>query len=617
MDDSLALSVAMIGMVAMFCQWLAWRTRLPAILYLLLSGLALGPGFGILHPDQLFGEVLFPLISLSVAVILFEGSLTLNFKEVRLIKATVFNLVTYGALITWIIICIVSRWLFDLSWELAILYGALMVVTGPTVIVPMLRTVRPTASVANALKWEGIVIDPIGALLVVMVFEFIVFQRQEEAVGHALWLFCQTVAVGLSTGIASGYALGMLLRRHWVPDFLHNLCTLSLVFLAFTVSNELAHESGLLAVTVMGMWLANSKDVRIQDILNFKENLTILLISGLFILLAARLNVEQIAGLGWAPFLLLAVVQFIARPLSVLASTFRSSFSWQEKVLLAWIGPRGIVAAAVSALFALKLEAEGVAQAELLVPLTFIVIIGTVIIQSATAGSLARRLDVAEPEPRGFLIIGANVVARTIASVLKQYNIPVLLTDSSWDNIRAARMAGLETFFGNPVSEYADQKLDLVGIGKVMALSPQRDLNVIASMRYRAEFGQTKVYTLLTSGDTNASEKHQISAEHRGYTLFDRNLTYSKFASLLSQGATLRKTRLTEEFRFENYMNTKGKDGVPLFAITPKGKLEIFVADGQLAPQVGWTVISLVTERAPVVGTDNIPERGDAAKEQS
>ncbi|MBK8972189.1 MAG: sodium:proton antiporter [Hahellaceae bacterium] len=607
----------MIGMVAMFCQWLAWRTRLPAILYLLLSGLALGPGFGILHPDQLFGEVLFPLISLSVAVILFEGSLTLNFKEVRLIKATVFNLVTYGALITWIIICIVSRWLFDLSWELAILYGALMVVTGPTVIVPMLRTVRPTASVANALKWEGIVIDPIGALLVVMVFEFIVFQRQEEAVGHALWLFCQTVAVGLSTGIASGYALGMLLRRHWVPDFLHNLCTLSLVFLAFTVSNELAHESGLLAVTVMGMWLANSKDVRIQDILNFKENLTILLISGLFILLAARLNVEQIAGLGWAPFLLLAVVQFIARPLSVLASTFRSSFSWQEKVLLAWIGPRGIVAAAVSALFALKLEAEGVAQAELLVPLTFIVIIGTVIIQSATAGSLARRLGVAEPEPRGFLIIGANVVARTIASVLKQYNIPVLLTDSSWDNIRAARMAGLETFFGNPVSEYADQKLDLVGIGKVMALSPQRDLNVIASMRYRAEFGQTKVYTLLTSGDTNASEKHQISAEHRGYTLFDRNLTYSKFASLLSQGATLRKTRLTEEFRFENYMNTKGKDGVPLFAITPKGKLEIFVADGQLAPQVGWTVISLVTERAPVVGTDNIPERGDAAKEQS
>lgn len=617
MDDSLALSVAMIGMVAMFCQWLAWRTRLPAILYLLLSGLALGPGFGILHPDQLFGEVLFPLISLSVAVILFEGSLTLNFKEVRLIKATVFNLVTYGALITWIIICIVSRWLFDLSWELAILYGALMVVTGPTVIVPMLRTVRPTASVANALKWEGIVIDPIGALLVVMVFEFIVFQRQEEAVGHALWLFCQTVAVGLSTGIASGYALGMLLRRHWVPDFLHNLCTLSLVFLAFTVSNELAHESGLLAVTVMGMWLANSKDVRIQDILNFKENLTILLISGLFILLAARLNVEQIAGLGWAPLLLLAVVQFVARPLSVLASTFRSSFSWQEKVLLAWIGPRGIVAAAVSALFALKLEAEGVAQAELLVPLTFIVIIGTVIIQSATAGSLARRLGVAEPEPRGFLIIGANVVARTIASVLKQYNIPVLLTDSSWDNIRAARMAGLETFFGNPVSEYADQKLDLVGIGKVMALSPQRDLNVIASMRYRAEFGQTKVYTLLTSGDTNASEKHQISAEHRGYTLFDRNLTYSKFASLLSQGATLRKTRLTEEFRFENYMNTKGKDGVPLFAITPKGKLEIFVADGQLAPQVGWTVISLVTERAPVVGTDNIPERGDAAKEQS
>lgn len=599
MQDMAALSVALIGLTALTCQWLAWKTRLPAILFLLVSGMIVGPGFNWLYPDALFGHLLFPLVSLAVAVILFEGSLTLSFREIGTLQSVVRRLITVGAAVTWIVVAVTTHYLFGLPWELCILFGALMIVTGPTVVTPLLRSVRPTAKVAQLLKWEGIVIDPIGALLVVVVYEFIVTRMEVRAFSHSIVLFVEIIAVGTGLGALTGYMLGQILRRHLLPEYLQNLATLSLVLGVFTLANELAHESGLLAVTVMGIWLANMRGVQIRNILNFKENLTVLLVSGLFIILAARLTLEQLSVLlGLAPLLLLIIVQFVARPLAVLLSTHRSNLLWQEKALLAWIAPRGIVAAAVSALFAIRLADVGYAEADMLVSLTFTVIVGTVVFQSATSRFVARWLNVAEPEPRGYLIVGANAVARTIASALKEQDIPVLLCDSSWDNIRAARMEGLETFFGNPVSEYADQHLELVGIGHLLALSPQRELNVIASMRYRPEFGANNVYALLSRTETTSSEKHQISAQHRGFTLFDDDITYSKLASLISTGAQIHKTKLTEEFDFYKFLEANAGEAIPLFAVGPKGKLETFVAQGKFVPGPGWTVLSLLKEAA-------------------
>lgn len=587
------LTIAMIALVAFLCQWLAWRVKLPAILFLLIAGILLGPVSGLLQPDSLFGSLLFPLISLSVAIILFEGSLTLNFSEIRAQKSVVRQLILIGVAITWLVVAVTVHFLFALSWELSVLFGALCVVTGPTVIVPMLRTVRPTAAVANILRWEGILIDPLGALLVVVVYEFIVAQSQAIGVSHGLLAFVRIFAVGGVAGLATGSFLSFVLRRHWIPDYLLNLATLSLVFTAFAGADFLAHESGLLAVTIMGMWLANQQDIHIEEILNFKENLSVVLISGLFVLLAARLTLDDIATLGPAALLLLLVIQFIARPLSVWIATMFSNLTWQEKTLLSWIAPRGIVAAAVSALFAIRLREAGQTQADILVPLTFIVIIGTVIIQSATARFIARALSVAEPAPKGFLIIGANPVARAIAKVLQDNGFRALLCDSSWENISDARMEGLETFYGNAVSEYADQHLDLVGIGKLLALSPRRGMNVASGMRYRSEFGERNIYTLLTSDDTRVSEKHQFAAQHRGYILFDEQLTFSKFASLLSTGANIHATKLSDEYDFEQFKDDNLGKVVPLFAISPKGRIQVFVHEGHFVPQSGWTVISL------------------------
>lgn len=591
-----ALAIAVIGITALLCQWSAWLARLPAILFLLIAGLLLGPIGGILSPDDLFGELLFPLVSLAVAVILFEGSLTLNFKELGHISTVVHRMITVAAPITWCIVAITTHYLFNLNWEISVLFGALMVVTGPTVVTPLLRSVRPSERVANILRWEGIVIDPIGALLVVVVYEFIVSQSQGTAFSQSLLLFTEIIVVGLSVGAAAGYALGRILAGRRLPEYLQNLATLSLLFMVFAFCNHLAHESGLLGVTVMGMWLGNMRGVHIHNILNFKENLTILFISGLFIILAARLPLDQLLGIiAFGPLMLLLVIQFVARPVSVFVATLGTSINLRERIMLSWIAPRGIVAAAVSALFALRLTEQGFSDASVLVPLTFAVILGTVIFQSATARPLARMLGIVEPDPRGALILGANSVARRIALALQQQSLPVIVSDSNWENIRAARMAGLKTFYGNPVSEFADDRLDLTGIGNLLAISPLKELNVIASMHFRNEFGDQRVFAIRTSSDSNKTEKHQVASQLKGSSLFREDMTYSKLASLIHSGAEIKATRLTEAFTLDDLRQQDG-NAVFLFAITDKGKLKPFCDEEPVKAAEGWTILSLITE---------------------
>ncbi|MDZ7662043.1 sodium:proton antiporter [Thiohalophilus sp.] len=594
MHEHILIALAGIGLIGIASQWLSWWLKLPAILFLLLGGIIAGPVTGWLDPNTLFGDLLFPFVSLAVAVILFEGSLTLKFEQIRGLQQVVINLVSVGVLATWAVTAIATYLLLDIGWELALLFGAITVVTGPTVIIPMLRTVRPNSRLTHILRWEGIVIDPIGALLAVLVFNFIITGQGSDALGSTLLGFGTILLVGIAMGAVPGYLLGLLLRHHLLPEYLHNITTLTLVFAVFVISNSLYHESGLLAVTVMGLWLANMKGVHIHDILSFKESLSLLFISGLFIILAARLDLSALIELGWPALFVLLAIQFIARPLKVLVSTFRSSLNWRERTLLAWIAPRGIVAAAVSALFALRLQQEGMSEAALLVPLTFMVIIGTVVLQSATSRLFATWLGVAEPEPRGFLIIGANPVARTIGQALQEQEFNVLLTDTNWENIRAARMAGLPTYYGNPISAHADQCLDLVGIGRMLALSPMADVNVLAGLRFRREFGSGAIYTLQTAQEKDAPDKLIAAEEHRGYRLFGEDITFTKLSSLISQGAEIHDTRLSDDFSFEDFQHKYGKRATPLFAIDPRGRIQVFVVDGKLAPQADWTILSLI-----------------------
>ncbi|HCL41043.1 MAG TPA: sodium:proton antiporter, partial [Pseudomonas sp.] len=274
-----ALTLSGVALVSLVCQLTAWRLRLPAILFLLLAGILLGPVFGLLQPDVFLGDLLFPLVSVCVALILFEGSLTLKFEQLKETGSVVRRLVTVGALVTWGVITAACHWLIELDLALSALFGALVVVTGPTVVVPMLRTLRATQRISKVLRWEGILIDPIGALLAVLVYEWIVAQSAGgNGFSAGLWIFVEVIAVGAIAGAAGGALMATALRRHWIPEYLEVLASLALVLVAFTVSNELVHESGLLTVTVMGIWLANAKGVDIEEILVFKEHLSVLLI---------------------------------------------------------------------------------------------------------------------------------------------------------------------------------------------------------------------------------------------------------------------------------------------------------------------------------------------------
>ena len=584
------ITLALIVVIGIGCQWLAWWFKLPAILFLLLSGLFLGPVTGFIQPDRLFGDMLFPMVSLGVALILFEGSLTLRFSEIKGLGSVVRNLVTFGAVLNAVIIASATHLFLSFSWELAFLFGALVSVTGPTVVVPMLRTVRPISSLANILRWEGIIIDPLGALMAVLVFEFIVSGQDHQE----LLVFGKMLLIGGTAGATAAYGLATVLRRHLLPEYLHNVTTLALVVGVFTAADFLQHESGLLAVTVMGMMLGNMKNVPMEDILDFKESLSVLLISLLFIVLAARVDFKLFAEVGWGALLVFAVILFIARPAMVLASTLGSKLNWREKALLSWVAPRGIVAAAVSALFALRLQDLGFANADLLVPLTFMVIIGTVVVQSATARSLANRLKVSEPEPRGVLIVGANQVSRAIAKALTEKGFRVVIADTYWDDVRTARMEGLATYYGNVVSEHADRHLDLVGVGRLFAMSRRPALNALACTRYKNEFGANNVYSLQTAEEKGAPEKQVIATHFAGARLFGENVTHTMLASMIGQGAEIRGTQLTEAFDYASYREKYGKGLIPLFALDGRGELRVFYVGGELEPAPGWTVISLL-----------------------
>ncbi|MDD2407313.1 MAG: sodium:proton antiporter [Tepidiphilus sp.] len=605
MHENILLTLAFIVVAGVAAQWVAWRTQIPAIVFLLILGIVAGPGLGFLDPDRLFGPVLFPLVSLAVAVILFEGSLTLRFSELRGMSQVVLRLVSLGALLTWAVAAAAAHVFVGLAWDLAALFGALVMVTGPTVIVPLLRFVRPSAKVATVLRWEGIVIDPIGALAAVLVYQFLVSRALPDLPAWlALWVFVKAVAVGFVVGWSAAELLGRMLRHYLVPDYLDNVIVLAFVVGVFTAANMLAHEAGLLAVTVMGMRLANMKGVPLENILSFKETLTILLISVLFIVLAARLDVERLAEVGKGVVLVFLAIQFVAQPLKVWASTTGSGLRWQEKAMIAWIGPRGIVAAAVSALFALRLRELGHPGAEILVPLTFAVIIGTVLFAGGTARLAAQRLGVAEPQARGVLIVGAHRLGRELGLALTKLGFRTIVADTDYALARTARMAGLETFFGNVVSTEADRRLDLVGVGYLLAMSPYPELNALAAVRYQREFGRGNVYVLLTPEEVS-KKRQQVLDRRYARLLGGPQVGLAELLVLFDRGGKVYTTRLSEAFTFEAYQERFAARGQLLLAIDPKGNLRGVGPEFTSRPGAEWYLLGVYL---PEEG-----EKGDAA----
>ena len=576
------------------CQWIAWRVKLPSILFLLLTGIFAGPVMGWLNPDELLGDLLTPVVSIAVAIILYEGSLTLKLSEIRGHGAVVRNLVTVGVAITWFVATLAAHQILGWDIYLAALFGGIVTVSGPTVIMPLLRTIRPTRALSSVLRWEGILVDPIGAILAVIVFDFIVVSQSAAGVGQVIASLAVIVLTGSILGVVAGYSFGLVLRRHWVPDYLRDYLALASVLLVFGISETIHAESGLLAVTIMGIWQANMRGLDLEDILDFKESLAMVLVASLFILLAARIELSALVGLGAASLAILMALQFIAGPARALVSSIGSELDWRERLYLGWIFPRGIVAAAVSALFALRLENMGYSGAEDLVPLVFTVIIGTVLIQGLTGRLLANALGIADPEPTGVLIVGANRLALTYGEALQKAGHRVLIASTGWDGISEARMKGLPVFYGSPVSSYADRHLELLGLGNLLALSHRPGLNELACVRFRYDFGRDSVYTVRQASERE-HEKYQISGESGGRVLFSGKHSINDLLAKIGRGAEIKNTELTQEFDISAHRE-RYPDGIILFVTDARKKLHFPVADSELPESPGTTVTMLLPD---------------------
>lgn len=595
MTTPILISLAAVIVLGVAAQWIAWRVGVPSILLLLLFGFLAGPVTGFLDPDALIGELLLPSVSLAVALILYEGGLTLSLAELPKVGGVVPRLVTVGAFVTWCISAWAAYWVFDLSPPLAVLLGAILVVTGPTVITPLLRHIRPTGPSAAILKWEGIVIDPIGALLAVLVFEAFFLGDIHDAPAEVARVIAKTVLAAGGLGLFAAGLLTLLIHKYWIPDFLQNAVSLMLVVATFAAANAIQHESGLFAATVMGMALANQKYTDVRHIVEFKENLRVLLISGLFIILAARLKLADLAvdtivkGL---IFVLVLVV--VARPAAAMLCTWRSKLTRGERWFTAGVAPRGIVAAAVASVFALRLEEMGLAQGQRLVPITFMVIIGTVAIYGIGAPWLARLLGVADPSPQGFLFAGAGPWARALAKSLKDKGFRVLLVDTNWDNTAKARMAGLPTYTGSILAEYVLDDIDLGGIGRLIAATPNDWINVLTVNRFLRVFGRSECYQLAPRGE---DERRRTSHKHlHGRRLFGEKITFGRLESLIASGAVVKATRLSEEFTLQAFHEHYGESAVPMMVLTEEKRIRVLTADQRREPKAGDMVIAVVQE---------------------
>jgi len=584
-------TILVLGIVA---QWLAWRLGLPSILVLLIFGLGAGPITGFLDPDQILGPLLVPLVSLSVAVILFEGGLNLKIDELREIGTVVRNLITVGVLVTWVMTSLAARLILGLDPALAVLFGSILVVTGPTVILPMLLHVRPSGRVGNIAKWEGIMNDPIGAMLAVLVFQAILMGGAEGVTTATFLGIVKTIFIGVFVGVTGEIVLVQFLKRYWIPDYLQNPATLMVVVTVFTISEQFQIESGLFAVTVMGVVLANQKAVAVKHIIEFKENLRVLLIAALFIVLAGRLTVTDLEYIDRYSFLFLGVLMLIVRPAAVVVSTWGARLRWQELVFLSWMAPRGIVAASVSSVFALRLTGEGFAQADELAPLTFFVIIGTVAIYGIGAAPLACWLGLAQSNPQGVLIVGANPWAQKIAQALQEAGARVLVVDSNYSQISQAYEAGLPTYHGNIMADHVLEEIELEGIGRLVALTSNDKANSLICFHLSEIFGRANVYQLPPVMEAYRGKEFIQPVHLRGRFLFAREATLPYLAQRFEAGASIKIFRLTEKFDYEDFKSCYGKSAMPMFLVGEHGDLHIFTVENRFAPRPGQTLIALI-----------------------
>ncbi|MGA7965893.1 MAG: sodium:proton antiporter [Gammaproteobacteria bacterium] len=589
MLHSLGVAIALVLVLGVSMQWFAWRFRLPAIALLTVCGLLVGPVFGLLDPVHEFGGGLQTVISLSVAVILFVGGLNLRFHELTHAASGVRRLVYLGVPLGFALYSLATHYVGGLSWPVALVFGAIIVVTGPTVILPLLRQTALRRRIASYLKWEAIINDPIGALLAVLVFEYFLYSGSGWFSWQVVWDLGRAVlAAGVFGGLAA-FVLGEVFRRDLAAEYLKYPLTLATVIAVFVASNLVQDEAGLLAVTVMGIALGNMGLASIEELRRFKEYISTLLIAVVFILLTASLDPAALEHLHWDGALLIVVIMVVVRPLVVLLATFRSHMRWRERLLLGWIAPRGIVAAAVAGVFAPRLMQAGYADAELLVPLMFALIFVTVVLHGSTLGWLARALGLAAAQRNRLLIVGASPWSSEFARTLHEAGVHVLVVDNSWHRLRVPRLAGIPVYYGEILSDSASEALELNDVGTLLAATSNDAYNAHVCTAFSSFLGQNHVFQLPMY--TASGDARRYSRGLRGHLAFGENAQYEELWRWFMQGWTFQKTRLSESYTYEKYLADSTEGALQLITVDADEALHIHSLKMPYQPKEGDTVI--------------------------
>lgn len=584
----LAEALALVAVLGLAAQWLGWRLQIPTIVLLGLFGVLVGPVFDLIRPSEALGGAFQPLIQLSVATILFEGGLSLRWHELRQASTGVKRLVTVAPVLSLGLGSAAGYVIGGLSWPVAVVFGAIIVVTGPTVILPLLRQARLRRRPASFLKWEGIVNDPTGALLAVVAFEYFATPGR-ATLGHSLLELISGILGAGALGVLAGWLLGRAYLAGKVPEYLKGPMALAAALGVFALANLALEEAGLVAATVLGIVLGNMGLPSIEEIRRFKESTAIILVSAVFLLLTADLDPAILGALDWRGAAVIAAVLFLVRPIAIGLATIGTDMSWQERVLVGWIAPRGIVAAAVAGVFGPELTARGFAGGELLLPLVFLLIFITVVLHGFSLPWLARGLDLSAKSRDGLLICGASAWSTGLATTLHREKVPILLADSSWSRLRTARHAGLPVYFGEILSEEAEIDIELGELGSLLAASSNDAYNALVCTDFAPELGHHRVFQL--AAPANGHPKRRPGAASRGRALLDTETRYEDLQRGWYRGWAFKVTGLTDEFSFDDLLAALPDGALPLMAINEENGVRLASADQPLRAEAGERVL--------------------------
>lgn len=535
MEQGVLVYVLAVVVAGVAAQWVGWRLRVPAIVLLLAVGLLVGPGLRLIAPSEDLGPLLAAGIGLAVAVVVFEGGLNLNLAELEAAGRGIRRLVVLALPLNWVFGTLAAHWIGDLSWPVAALVGAILVVTGPTVILPLLRQANLRRRPATLLKWEAVVNDPLGAMLTVVVLQLVVETGDDDDLSTIALRLLPAVAVAVAAGAALALAVKAAFHADLVPEVLRVPVLTAGTLGLYAATNAVHAESGLLAATVFGLALANLSIAGLSHATRFEEAVTVMLVSALFILLAADIGREVFTWISWRLAAFVASVLLVVRPAAIWLATIGSGLCVRERLLVAWVAPRGIVAAAIAGLAGSELARAGFPEGRMVLPMVFAVIVATVVLQGMTLSPLARWLDLRAAERPGLLIVGASPWSLALARTLDGEGVPVAVADRSWAALRPVRDAGLRSAAIEVLSEAVSTSLDFAAVDYVLAATDDDAYNALVCARLAPELGQERVSQLAIAG--RRLDSHAVPArDWRGKVVGGEGLDHATANALLAQG---------------------------------------------------------------------------------